>query len=107
MVMDDLFVNFDEGRTNAAVDALIEFADSGQQVLFFTCHRHLAMTFEERGVQSVWLPGPAGAEIDGQDRDAFDEQVAERLFSDEEDAALEAELGGGLLEREVPERRAG
>ncbi len=64
MVMDDLFVNFDEGRTAAAIDALIQFADSGQQVLFFTCHRHLAGMFEKRGVRPVWLPGPAAAEVE-------------------------------------------
>ena len=34
MVMDDLFVNFDEERTEAAVDCLIELANDGQQVLF-------------------------------------------------------------------------
>ena len=64
MVMDDLFVNFDEGRTRAAVDALMSFADSGQQVLFFTCHRHLAGIFEENGVRPIWLPGPAAAEVE-------------------------------------------
>lgn len=73
MVMDDLFVNFDEGRTAAAVEALQSFAASGQQVLFFTCHRHLAAMFEQRGSQPVWLPGPAAAEAEDVE-DEYDEE---------------------------------
>ena len=58
MVMDDLFVNFDQDRTEAAVDSLIDYANSGQQVLFFTCHLHVAKMFEDRRVDTLWLPGP-------------------------------------------------
>ena len=57
MVMDDLFVNFDEERTESAVDCLIELANDGQQVLFFTCHQHLAEMFQKKGVSPLWLPG--------------------------------------------------
>ncbi|MEZ6061567.1 MAG: AAA family ATPase [Planctomycetaceae bacterium] len=57
MVMDDLFVNFDEERTEAAVECLIELADDGQQVLFFTCHQHLAELFQKKNVEPLWLPG--------------------------------------------------
>ena len=57
MVMDDLFVNFDEERTAVAMDCLMELADSGQQILFFTCHRHLAEQFRKRDVETLWLPG--------------------------------------------------
>ena len=57
MVMDDLFVNFDEERTEAAVDCLIELANDGQQVLFFTCHQHLAEMFQRKNVSPLWLPG--------------------------------------------------
>ena len=58
MVMDDLFVNFDQDRTEAAVDSLVDYANSGQQVLFFTCHLHVAKMFEDRRVDTLWLPGP-------------------------------------------------
>lgn len=57
MVMDDLFVNFDEERTDSAMECLLELADSGQQILFFTCHQHLAERFKSRGVETLWLPG--------------------------------------------------
>lgn len=57
MVMDDLFVNFDEERTDAAMDCLLELAGSGQQILFFTCHQHLAERFRSRDVETLWLPG--------------------------------------------------
>ncbi len=56
MVLDDVLVNFDQERTEAAVDALLEFADDGQQILFFTCHQHLADLFDHRGCQAIWLP---------------------------------------------------
>ncbi|MEZ6124893.1 MAG: AAA family ATPase [Planctomycetaceae bacterium] len=57
VVMDDLFVNFDEERTEAATDCLLEIANEGQQVLFFTCHQHLAELFHRKQVEPLWLPG--------------------------------------------------
>jgi uncharacterized protein YhaN len=57
VVMDDLFVNFDEERTEAAVECLIEIASEGLQVLFFTCHQHLAEMFQQKQVEPLWLPG--------------------------------------------------
>ena len=57
VVMDDLFVNFDQERTQAAADCLIELAAEGQQVLFFTCHEHLARMFQQKKVEPLWLPG--------------------------------------------------
>lgn len=57
IVMDDLFVNFDQERTDAAVDCLIELAAEGQQVLFFTCHEHLAHQFRNKKIEPLWLPG--------------------------------------------------
>jgi uncharacterized protein YhaN len=57
LVMDDLFVNFDQERTDAAADCLIELAAEGQQVLFFTCHEHIAELFRRKQVEPLWLPG--------------------------------------------------
>jgi uncharacterized protein YhaN len=57
MVFDDVLVNFDQLRTEAAVETLLDFAEHNQQVLFFTCHLHLAHMFEARGVAPIWLPG--------------------------------------------------
>lgn len=57
VIMDDLFVNFDEERTDAAAECLIEVAAEGQQVLFFTCHQHLAELFQKKKIEPLWLPG--------------------------------------------------
>lgn len=57
VVMDDLFVNFDEERTIAAVECLVEVASEGQQILFFTCHQHLAELFKRKDVEPLYLPG--------------------------------------------------
>lgn len=58
MVLDDVVVNFDQLRTEAAVDTLMEFAKKQQQqILLFTCHLHLAHLFEAKGVEPIWLPG--------------------------------------------------
>jgi len=57
LVMDDLFVNFDQERTEAAADCLLEVAAEGQQVLFFTCHEHIAHLFQRKNVEPLWLPG--------------------------------------------------
>ncbi len=59
--MDDLFVNFDLERTEAAVDCLLEVASGGQQILFFTCHEHVAAMFRKRGTEPLWLPGHRAA----------------------------------------------
>ena len=66
VVLDDVLVNFDQLRTEAALDTLRTFcaaerrSDGGvrpaRQVLFFTCHLHLAHLFEAGGVDPVWLP---------------------------------------------------
>jgi uncharacterized protein YhaN len=57
LILDDVFVNFDQLRTEAAFETLRDFADEGRQVLFFTCHLHLAHLAEQRGVPPIWLPG--------------------------------------------------
>ncbi|WP_339673431.1 DUF4332 domain-containing protein [uncultured Gimesia sp.] len=55
MVLDDVLVNFDQSRTQAAIETLISVAKKGQQILFFTCHLHLTRLFAEQGTPPVWL----------------------------------------------------
>ncbi len=55
MVLDDVLVNFDEQRSEAAVDSLLEFAQQGHQVLMFTCHRHLAQLLAQKEHEPIWL----------------------------------------------------
>lgn len=64
-VLDDVLVNFDRDRTEAAVDTLIDFAREGRQVLCLTCHEHVAEMFEQRGVEPIWLPSSAEARLAG------------------------------------------
>ena len=40
VIFDDVFVNFDEKRTKAALEVIKNFACK-HQVLFFTCHKHI------------------------------------------------------------------
>lgn len=56
MVLDDVTVNFDVERSQAAVDTLMEFVKDGQQVLVFTSHIHFAEMFQKRGIEPIWLP---------------------------------------------------
>jgi uncharacterized protein YhaN len=56
MVLDDVLVNFDENRTDSAIATLMESARRGQQILFFTCHRHLADRFAGQGSNVINLP---------------------------------------------------
>lgn len=56
VVLDDLFVNFDERRTQAAVRLLVDFARRGRQVVVLTCHGHTANYFQDQGVPVRGLP---------------------------------------------------
>jgi uncharacterized protein YhaN len=56
MVLDDVIVNFDQQRAEAAVETLLELTARGHQILFFTCHAHLAQLFESRGARLIRLP---------------------------------------------------
>ncbi len=56
MVLDDVTVNFDQQRSEAAADTLINFTQEGQQLLVFTSHLHYAQLFQQRKVEPIWLP---------------------------------------------------
>lgn len=58
VILDDVIVNFDEERAHAAVDLLVELGEQGHQVLFLTCHKHLAQLFADRGIEPIRLPAP-------------------------------------------------
>lgn len=56
MILDDVFVNFDQYRSQLAAQVLIDFARDGHQLLLFTCHQHLADAFGQLGVPPTRLP---------------------------------------------------
>ncbi len=51
-IADDLLVNFDEERSSAAIDVLIDLGTSAQPILF-THHEHVVVLAERRGPASV------------------------------------------------------
>ncbi len=56
MVLDDVTVNFDQTRTEAAAKTLLDVAAQGQQILLLTCHLHFAQLFQQQGHEPIWLP---------------------------------------------------
>lgn len=51
-LFDDVFVNFDDDRTQRAVEALIEFSKQNQ-VFFFTCHKRIVNILEKKGNNTI------------------------------------------------------
>ncbi len=60
VVLDDVLVNFDEQRTQAAAEVLLDFAHAGHQLLVFTCHRHVMDIFGQLAVDVRTLPQHQG-----------------------------------------------
>lgn len=60
MILDDVFVNFDAGRTRTACTVLREFAKQGHQLLVFTCHEHVWRMFQEIKVDCRRIPNRLG-----------------------------------------------
>ncbi|WP_078381563.1 ATP-binding protein [Sutcliffiella halmapala] len=53
-MMDDTFVNFDQERTYQAISLMRKLTEEGEQLLFFTCHKHMKHLFEKEGNVSVY-----------------------------------------------------
>jgi len=51
LILDDVLVNFDSKRVEAAARLLKQFAADGHQLLVFTCHEHVAQVFRSLQVQ--------------------------------------------------------
>jgi uncharacterized protein YhaN len=62
MILDDVFVNFDAGRTRTACAVLRDFARQGHQLLVFTCHEHVWRMFQELKVDTRRIPNRFGEE---------------------------------------------
>jgi hypothetical protein len=60
MILDDVFVNFDAGRTRTACAVLRDFARQGHQLLVFTCHEHVWRMFQELKVDARKIPNRFG-----------------------------------------------
>jgi hypothetical protein len=60
MILDDVFVNYDAGRTRTACSVLREFAKQGHQLLVFTCHEHVWRMFQDIKVDTRRIPNRHG-----------------------------------------------
>jgi uncharacterized protein YhaN len=60
MILDDVFVNFDAGRTKTACAVLRDFAKQGHQLLVFTCHEHVWRMFGDLKVDIRRIPNRHG-----------------------------------------------
>ncbi len=56
LVLDDVLVNFDRERTEAAASVLVDYARSGNQVFVFTCHQHIKEIFASLQADVRTLP---------------------------------------------------
>src|SRR4051812_16845404 len=60
MILDDVFINYDAGRTRTACSVLREFAKQGHQLLVFTCHEHVWRMFQDIKVDCRKIPSRNG-----------------------------------------------
>ena len=60
MILDDVFVNFDAGRTRTACAVLRDFAKQGHQLMVFTCHEHVWQMFKDIKVDARRIPNRHG-----------------------------------------------
>jgi hypothetical protein len=60
LVWDDVLVNLDAQRVQAAVQLLKEFSAAGHQVLLLTCHEHIVKSFRSARVPVRQLPHRGG-----------------------------------------------
>ncbi len=63
LVWDDVLVNLDAQRVQAAVQLLKDFAAAGHQVLLLTCHDHIVKCFRSARVP-VWQLPARGGEVE-------------------------------------------
>lgn len=61
LVLDDVLVNFDAERAEAAAAVFVEYAAEGRQVVLFTCHEHISRLFRSLGADVRRLPSNAHA----------------------------------------------
>ena len=88
MILDDVFVNFDVGRTRIAIEVLQEFARQGHQLLVFTCHEHVWRMFQEIDADARRLPdrfnnNAEPETIEREEPTVVDEQAVEFILDEQ------------------------
>ncbi len=72
LILDDVFITADDERAEAVADLLMDIADDGQQIIFFTCQNDILSLFKRRNAglrfleaqQPVATPAPAPVIVD-------------------------------------------
>jgi hypothetical protein len=100
LVFDDVLVDSDRDRLDAAVELLKEVG-ARRQVLYFTCQEHLAERFEAAGVYVRDFPGTARKRIEA--APGVPAPHAATLAAAQEDAAVDAV---DAVEEEAPKQVA-
>ena len=67
LVLDDILVNFDPARAEAALDLLARLADT-HQVLALTCHERVRDAFAQRGAGVLELSASQLSQLEGPGR---------------------------------------
>ena len=92
LVLDDVLVNFDMARANAAARVLRDFASLGHQIFVFTCHEHLVKIFKSIKASVRELPAYEQPQATEQPLSVPTEEAAEQENPEDadEDAGGEA-----------------
>lgn len=77
MILDDVLVNFDDGRAKIAAQVLTEFAKDGHQMFVFTCHEHVWEMF--KGLQTDVRRLPVRYEIE---EEPVEEESVEEIIEE-------------------------
>lgn len=117
MILDDVLVNLDYVRAEAAVDVLCDFAREGRQLLFFTCHQHIKELFVAACVDTRVLPShrapgvhvvplieqapPPEVEEEEEEEEEIEAIVEEEIVEEVEEEEEEPEIEEVVIE--VPE----
>ena len=98
MILDDVFVNFDAGRTRTACAVLRDFAKQGHQLLVFTCHEHVWRMFQE-----IKVDCPPNSEPAWRDREEMPEEPKPEPVPEPVVAVIEPPAPHRSLSRPMPE----
>ncbi|MEM6329856.1 MAG: AAA family ATPase [Planctomycetota bacterium] len=84
MILDDILVNFDAGRSRTAASVLCDFAKQGHQLLVFTCHEHVWEMFKDLHADVRRLPNRFGdGELPVVEQHVVEEAVVEEAVVEE------------------------
>jgi uncharacterized protein YhaN len=90
LILDDVLVNFDTRRAKAAAVVLRDFANTGHQILMFTCHHHIMNIFQAAGVDVRPLPIRDGVDdCEPFERQAEDEEIPQPAADEQQDDVLQ------------------